>query len=604
MNIYKSRFLTKKLNQGTQSDKIQNILLLAFIIANNNIVIAQENTKAQIKGKITNAVVNTIQIGDNSIPLSSAGEFFFSADKRIPNFFDIICGQMKWAVFLEPGKTVELTLTSGDWSSLEYKGDLKSSNDYLKKATSFNNEINDFFSKNWVRLHRQNETNYSSMIDSIKGLYLNPLSKLAETNGDVSRDFIRLYKADVHFGLNELILRYPERHFNFTGEKVELSGVALDYLNSMAVDDTGLVNLQSYNNFCKKWIDYHAEILIEQYSGQKHYDLKKMDVLPKVLSQLFKNRTVSDYWWSEYLVEHIQNTWLSNSETYIKNFMVTCKTESYNARIRDLYASCRDAEKDHVVKTVKTVNGYNLQAHLFYHDGIGSPGKRPAIVIFHGGGFVLGNPSWAFGQAKHYAGLGMVAVAAQYRLSNFKDVTPLDAIRDSKDLMIWLRENADSLGIIGNRIAASGWSVGGQLCLTLAIFPDTLQDDKTATVPNALLLTSPGVSTGGWFTELLNGAKIDPASLSPVDHVTQGLPPTIILQGRDDTVTPLKDVQSFYEKMAAKGNDCEIWIYDGVGHLFTPTRLGDQGWPRPDPEVQRQAGEKADAFLKKFGFIK
>jgi acetyl esterase len=120
------------------------------------------------------------------------------------------------------------------------------------------------------------------------------------------------------------------------------------------------------------------------------------------------------------------------------------------------------------------------------------------------GGFVLGNPSWAFANAKHYANLGLIAIAAQYRLSNFKDITPIDAIQDSKDLMFWLRTNADSIKIIDDKIAAAGWSVGAQICITLAIFPNTLQDQKINTSPNALLLTSPGTATGGWFTELLN----------------------------------------------------------------------------------------------------
>ena len=226
------------------------------------------------------------------------------------------------------------------------------------------------------------------------------------------------------------------------------------------------------------------------------------------------------------------------------------------------------------------------------------------MVIFYGGGFVQGNPSWAFGQARHYADKGMIAVSAQYRLSNFRDITPIEAIQDAKDLMIWLRKNADSLKIIGDKIAVSGWSVGGQLCATLAVFPDTLSDLKINTCPNALLLKSPGTGTGGWFTELLNGADVNPEDFSPVEHVRKGLPPTIILQGRDDTVTPLKDVQLFHDRLVANDNYCEIWIYDNVGHLFTPTSLGDNGWPKPDPDVQKQADLRAEEFLRKFDFIK
>ena len=68
-------------------------------------------------------------------------------------------------------------------------------------------------------------------------------------------------------------------------------------------------------------------------------------------------------------------------------------------------------------------------------------------------------------------------------------------------------------------------------------------------------------------------------------------------------MTPLNVVQPFYDKMLAKGNYCEIWIFDKVGHLFTPSNLDDTGWPRPDKEIQKQADIKAVEFLKKFGFI-
>ena len=55
--------------------------------------------------------------------------------------------------------------------------------------------------------------------------------------------------------------------------------------------------------------------------------------------------------------------------------------------------------------------------------------------------------------------------------------------------------------------------------------------------------------------------------------------------------------------MVAKGNYCELCIYDNVGHLFTPSYLDDTGWPQTDEEIQKQADIKAVEFLKNFGFI-
>jgi len=100
------------------------------------------------------------------------------------------------------------------------------------------------------------------------------------------------------------------------------------------------------------------------------------------------------------------------------------------------------------------------------------------------------------------------------------------------------------------------------------------------------------------------GNKTTISSANPVEHVRKGLPPTIILQGRDDTVTPLDGAQLFQDKMLENGDYCELWIYDGVGHLFTPNTMSDKGIPKPDKTVKKKADQKADEFLKNLGYIK
>jgi hypothetical protein len=56
--------------------------------------------------------------------------------------------------------------------------------------------------------------------------------------------------------------------------------------------------------------------------------------------------------------------------------------------------------------------------------------------------------------------------------------------------------------------------------------------------------------------------------------------------------------------MREAGNRCELHVYDGVGHLFTPASEPDDGWPKPDRKVQTAAFARADKFLKSLGFIK
>ncbi len=244
----------------------------------------------------------------------------------------------------------------------------------------------------------------------------------------------------------------------------------------------------------------------------------------------------------------------------------------------------------------------SLKAYVFSSDEESTGENNPVIVIFHGGGWTMGEPSWAFGRAKHFAKLGFVAVAAQYRLSNEKDITPVEAMEDARDVIKWIRLNKNLLKINPDKLVGYGWSAGAHLAASAAIFENP--DLPLNSIPNALVLVSPAVSleSDSWFKKLLLN-KIEVKKVSPDDNVRKGLPPTIILQGRDDTVTPLAGVQNFANLMIENGNSCELIIFDGVGHLFTPSSERDDRFPNPDPNIQKHAYDKIDEFLGSLGYL-
>jgi len=129
--------------------------------------------------------------------------------------------------------------------------------------------------------------------------------------------------------------------------------------------------------------------------------------------------------------------------------------------------------------------------------------------------------------------------------------------------------------------------------------------DSSATVrasPDALILVSPAVDleNDAWARQLMGG---DAKEISPLAHVRSGLPPTLVLQGDSDTVTPLGGVQDFAARLRAAGNHCDLHVYTGVGHLFTPAGVPDNGWPQPDPMVRADALRRADDFLTALGFM-
>jgi len=244
-----------------------------------------------------------------------------------------------------------------------------------------------------------------------------------------------------------------------------------------------------------------------------------------------------------------------------------------------------------------------LKAYLF------SPGPTPsepraAVVIFHGGGWSMGEPPLEFPLARHFAELGMIGVVAQYRLSDQKSVTPLDAMADARAVVRWMRAHADSLHIDGDRITAYGWSAGAHLAACAAVFSETDSAFRFSCMPDALVLESPAVSLGrdSLFRRLLLG-RADPRSVSPDEHVRGGLPPTLLLQGDGDTVTPIEGAERFCRRMVEAGNRCELRVYAGYGHRFIPVGLPEEGLPQPDPEVKADALERADDFLRSLGFL-
>jgi acetyl esterase/lipase len=245
--------------------------------------------------------------------------------------------------------------------------------------------------------------------------------------------------------------------------------------------------------------------------------------------------------------------------------------------------------------------GIDLKAYVFSPtaDGAGEP--RSAIVLFYGGGWAEGEPAWAFARARHFAEQGMVAVAAEYRLSDQKSISPIEAMADARAVIRWMRSQATSLRIDPRRIAAYGWSAGAHLAASAAIFEVAAAGVGSA--PDALILVSPAVSlvSDQWFQRLL-GARGNARDYSPDLYVREGLPPTLILQGSTDTVTPLPGVRRFCDRLVAAKNTCEMHVYEGFGHLFTPAGIPDDGQPKPDPATAADALARADRFLRSLGF--
>ncbi|MCW4454210.1 alpha/beta hydrolase [Flavobacterium sp. MXW15] len=255
------------------------------------------------------------------------------------------------------------------------------------------------------------------------------------------------------------------------------------------------------------------------------------------------------------------------------------------------------------IERIEGGDGQPMAVHVFAPP---QPAKAPraAIVLFHGGGWTVGEASWIHGTARLLAEAGMVAVSVEYRLSNRDDVTPFDAVADARAAIRWVRREATRLGVDPGRVAAGGISAGGHLAAATAVFDEPSADAVPAR-PDALVLSSAAVAVAGdgWFRRLAGGAA-QAAALSPDRYVRHGMPPTILLQGEEDSVTPAAGARDFCDSLRRVGTTCELHLYPGVGHLFT-RNLAQQEEPdysALDADIRAQGNAAVVAFLRGLGF--
>jgi len=257
-------------------------------------------------------------------------------------------------------------------------------------------------------------------------------------------------------------------------------------------------------------------------------------------------------------------------------------------------------------KVYKRIGEIELKLYLFRPRDHSNTERRPAIVFFFGGGWQRGSPAQFEPQCKYLTDLGMVAITADYRVASRHGIQADSCVADAKSAIRWLRKNSESLGIDASRIVASGGSAGGHLALSTALLPgfeEPGEDQSISSVPNALVLFNPGVMLAPvegkeWsrLEELQERLGTDAESISPIHHVKEGLPPTIIFHGKADQIVPYWTVELFTVKMKQAGNVCTLLGYEGKGHGFFNYRAGDG-------EAFTSTMKSTEEFLRHLGYV-
>jgi acetyl esterase/lipase len=227
----------------------------------------------------------------------------------------------------------------------------------------------------------------------------------------------------------------------------------------------------------------------------------------------------------------------------------------------------------------------NSQIRICIFKPKGLSGKVPGILWMHGGGYGMGAPEQGIGMAKAFIQRKQcVMIAPDYRLSI--DAPYPAALDDCYTALLWMKNNADSLGIDDSQIFIGGDSAGGGLTAAISLFARDknevniafqmplypMLDDRMLTDSakdnNAPVWNSKS-NYFGWKLYLgeLFGKGTVPEYAAPARATDYcNLPPTATFVG---DLEPFRDETILYvENLRKAGVKVSFRIFEGCYHAF------------------------------------
>ncbi len=214
----------------------------------------------------------------------------------------------------------------------------------------------------------------------------------------------------------------------------------------------------------------------------------------------------------------------------------------------------------------------------------------PAVVYFHGGGWVICNLDTHDGTCRDLTNLsGAKVISVDYRLA--PDAKYPAAAEDCYAATEWVAEHAAELGVDGTRLAVAGDSAGGNLAAVvslmardrggpplafqLLIYPVTDRNYETASYAEhggaEMLLPKADMA---WFWDHYLSADEDAqqpyAAPLQADDLT-GLPSALVITAKYDVLRD--EGEAYARRLQESGVPTTLSRYDGVFHGFFGMRL-------------------------------
>ncbi|KJD31098.1 hypothetical protein PK35_16610 [Tamlana nanhaiensis] len=210
----------------------------------------------------------------------------------------------------------------------------------------------------------------------------------------------------------------------------------------------------------------------------------------------------------------------------------------------------------------------------------------PAVLLIHGGGWLVGSKENERVLAQHLALNGYVGIPVAYRLG-FEATYPA-GVNDLKDAIVWVKKHAKKYHINPDKIAVLGASAGAQLATLLGVTPalpiynvhKKTSNQVQAIVnvdgvvsfihPEASAESKPGKKSmaGIWLNGEINENFKAWKEASPLEYVDSNTPPTLFINssqprfhaGRDDMLKILDSHNIYNETHTLEGSPHSFWL--------------------------------------------
>lgn len=228
--------------------------------------------------------------------------------------------------------------------------------------------------------------------------------------------------------------------------------------------------------------------------------------------------------------------------------------------------------------TYLTADGVELKLDIYSRRDVSTP--QPTLMFFHGGFWVAGGKDNQLTALLPWLEKGWNVVNVGYRLGGTAPAPA--AVVDAFHALQYLQANAAMYNIDVDRIVTSGQSAGGHLALALGMLDGAQYVGADTTLPQvAAVINWYGVTDVGdviagehkseaaarWFAGMSETAVLDlAASLSPLNHVRNDLPPILTIQGDADMVVPYAQGVALHEALATTNVANQLLTVPGGGH--------------------------------------